>query len=143
MDSTQQSSKSVRTTFRPRGAPVSNPELFTTAWAECVELQCQDKAEWTSRTLHVLSSFDRYEVAAVVDGAVIGGVVVAVDEDIHVGPCVSVFAQYVLPEYRNRGASLACMRESVRLAKELGASVLAYTHRIGPWRYETIYRRIN
>ena len=108
-----------------------------------MELQCQPRDEWVDRTLHVLSSFARYEVAVLWDGVVVGGVVVADDDDIHVGPCVSVFAQYVLPGCRNRGASLACMREAIRLAKELGASVLAYTHRIGPWRYETIYRRIN
>lgn len=108
-----------------------------------MELRCQSQSKWAEDTLHVLSCLDRHEVAAVIDHRVVGGVIVAEDEDIHVGPCVSVFAQYVLPEYRNRGISLALMREAVRIAKELGANVLAYTHRKGPWRYETIYRRIN
>jgi len=55
---------------------------------------------------------------------------------------MSVISQYVLPDYRNRSISLLCMREAIRIAKANGYSVLAYTHRLGDWRYETIYKRI-
>jgi GNAT superfamily N-acetyltransferase len=76
-------------------------------------------------------------------GTVIGAALVAHDPwDAHVGPCVSVFTQYVLPEHRNSGVSQALMRECLRIARAAGAGVLAFTHRKAPWRYETRYRRI-
>ena len=56
---------------------------------------------------------------------------------------MSVFAQYVLPEFRHQGVSARMMREALRIAKKSGVPVLAFTHRKGPWRYETIYRKVN
>lgn len=76
------------------------------------------------------------------EGRAVGGLVLTYDNDIHVGPCISVVAQYVLPEYRCKGVSLRCMREAVRIARQFGERVLAYTHRKGDWRYETIYKEL-
>jgi GNAT superfamily N-acetyltransferase len=75
---------------------------------------------------------------------VVGGLCLAPDPwDVHVGPCLSVFAQYVLPEFRLQGVSARLMREALRIAKKSGVPALAFTHRKGPWRYETIYRKVN
>lgn len=122
-----------------------NSEMFETAWAECVELQVQCKDVWLGRTLLSLQELDRYEIGVVIDAKVVGGVVVARDPwDCHVGPCTSVFAQYVMPQYRLNGISGILMREAVRIAKyDFRTHAIAYTHRQGPWRYETIYRRIH
>ena len=123
--------------------PVQNVELFECAWDECVELQVQDKSMWLGKALVAMHSIERYEIAVVHGTRVVGAVVLAADPwDAHVGPCMSVFAQYVLPQYRNTGVSNALMREAFLIARESGAGVLAYTHRKAPWRYETIYRRI-
>lgn len=117
--------------------------MFTRAWDECVELQVTPKDDWVRMALHSLSELDRYEVHAFADGKIVGGLVLAADPwDVHVGPCVSVFAQYVMPEWRNKGASPRMMREAIRVARDCGAQVLAFTHRVGPWRYQTIYRRL-
>lgn len=95
------------------------------------------------RALLALQEMDRYEIAAFIDGEVVGALVLAFDPwDVHVGPCMSVFAQYVLPEHRLSGVSPRLMREALRIAKRVGVSTLAYTHRVGPWRYETSYRSI-
>lgn len=125
------------------GEAVQNVTLFQRAWDECAELQVRSQLVWVGDAILALSALERYEVAVMLDGLPIGAAVLANDPwDAHVGPCMSVFAQYVLPEYRNRGLSLALMRECIRIAREGGAGVLAYTHRVAPWRYETTYRRL-
>lgn len=131
-------------TYREALEAVQAPELFERAWSEFIELQVVDKETWVSSALHRLTLFDwRYEIGMHNGVHTVGGIVLAPDEDIHVGPCLSVFAQYVMPEYRNRGVSLRCMRLAERAAIQLGYTTLAYTHRMGDWRYQTIYRRLN
>lgn len=130
--------------LRRVGDPVQSLRLFTRAWDECVELQTSPKDEWVGRSLLTLQQIERYEIILLRGSHEVGGLVLAHDPwDAHVGPCMSVFAQYVLPEHRNTGVSALCMRASLRIAKDAGAPVLAFTHRKGPWRYETIYRRIS
>lgn len=126
-----------------RGEPVSNLDMFTSAWDECVELQVTPKQEWIGRSLLALQSMDRHEILMFHGSRNTGGLVLAHDPwDVHVGPCLSVFAQYVHPEYRNAGVSPMLMREAVRIAKRGGYGVMAFTHRKGAWCYETLYRRI-
>jgi GNAT superfamily N-acetyltransferase len=133
----------LNTFHRLPGEAVQNVTLFERAWHECEELQVRSRLVWVGSAILGLSQLERFEVAVMLDGEPIGAAVLARDPwDVHVGPCMSVFAQYVLPEYRNRGLSLALMRECIRTAREHGAGVLAYTHRTAPWRYETTYRRI-
>jgi GNAT superfamily N-acetyltransferase len=55
---------------------------------------------------------------------------------------MSVFTQYVLPGYREQSVSLKLMRAAIRIARDSGSKVLAYTHRKGDWRYETIYKEL-
>jgi len=132
------------TTFRHRGEAVQDLELFARAWDEFPELKVTPRQEWLGRTLLSLQGMDRWEIG-VHDGVKsLGALVLAHDPwDAHVGPCMSVFAQYVLPKYRNTGIAQRCMRGALRVAKGAGVPVLAFTHRKGPWRYETIYRRLN
>lgn len=130
--------------YRLPDQPIQNLELFAQAWHECAELQCSALDEWIGRSLLSLQQLERFEIGVYADGKTIGGLILAPDPwDPHVGPCMSVFAQYVLPEYRNSGVSLRCMREAIRTCREAGHTVLAYTHRTAPWRYETTYRRIH
>lgn len=130
-------------TYRRRDEAVQSLELFTRAYDECVELRQQSKEVWVGRALLALQGLDRHELAAFVGSEFAGGLVLAHDPwDVHVGPCMSVFAQYVLPEYRLMGVSPRLMREALRIAKQAGESTLAYTHRAGPWRYSTLYRSI-
>lgn len=116
--------------------------MFSKAWDECIELQCTPKDRWVQTCLYDLSLIDRVEVAVWVDGKAIGGLILAPDYDIHVGKCISVLAQYVLPEYRNTGISGKCMRKALSIAREGNYPVLAFTHRVSDWKYNTIYRRL-
>ena len=133
----------VLVTYRRKGEAVQNVEFFSRAYEECVELRQQSKEEWMGRALLALQQMDRWEIAAFADESFAGGLCLAHDPwDVHVGPCISVFAQYVLPEHRLGGVSPRLMREAMKIARSSGKSTLAYTHRKGPWRYDTIYRSI-
>lgn len=122
----------------------TNPHLYSKAWEECIELQVMDKQAWCQHYTGILESVNRWEIGLwdTHNHFAVGGLVLAHDSDIHVGRCMSVISQYVLPDYRNRSISLLCMLEAIHIAKANGYSVLAYTHRLGDWRYETIYKRI-
>lgn len=134
-------------TYRRAGEGVQNVSLFQRAWGECVELQQQDQGAWMARAILALQSLDRHEIGVFIDEPspqCIAGIIIANDQwDAHVGPCCSVFTQYVLPEYRGMGISRMFIREALRIARNEGAKTLAYTHRVGPWKYSTTYRRIN
>lgn len=144
MDSTHNASMHILTTYRNPLEPVQNLNLFTRAWDECVELQTTSKEEWIGRSLLSLQGIGRYEIGVLNGSDVVGGIVVAHDPwDAHVGECYSVFAQYILPEFRLMGASRRLMRAAMTVARTAGARTFAFTHRKGPWRYETIYRRLN
>ena len=127
---------------RAAGEECTAPNLFYRAWDECIESQGMDKEAWVRRTLCTIASFPRYELGFYDGDTPVGGVTLTVDYDPHVGECLTVMSQYVLPEYRNAGISLRCMRECIVLAKRLGHDMLAYTHRQRDWVYTTTYKRI-
>lgn len=118
------------------------PSLFYRAWDECIESQGMDKEAWVARTLRLITSVPRYEMGFYDGDTPVGGISLTIDYDPHVGECLCVMSQYVLPEYRNKGISLRCMRECVRLAKRLEHTMLAFTHRQRDWVYTTTYKRI-
>lgn len=132
----------LRVQFLQALQPSTNKHLYSIAWNECIELQVADKQAWVQHYTGILESVPRWEIGLWDDTRAVGGVVLARDSDIHVGDCMSVISQYVLPEFRNKQVSLLCMRESIRIARELGYTTLAYTHRLGDWKYQTTYRRI-
>lgn len=133
----------VTTTSRSPGEPVQSWFLFQRAWDECKELQCTSRDLWAGRALISLEQLDRYEIIAHgVGGIQLGGLVLTQELDIHVGPCMSVVAQYVMPEHRLHGVSPRLMRAAIRIAREADVPTIAFTHRKGPWRYETIYRSL-
>lgn len=132
----------VRVFLRHKNESVLNYDLFAKAWDECEELRQQPRDVWAGRALYALSSMDRHELAVLHSGVTIAGCVVAPEWDAHVGECTTVFTQYVLPEFRHQGISSLFIRTAMRLARTYGSKTLAYTHRKGPWRYETIYRKV-
>lgn len=134
----------IVSTYRLPGEAVQNLEFFVRAWDECIELQQQQRDTWVGKAILSLQGMARWELAAFCGVEFAGGLVLAHDPwDVHVGPCMSVFAQYVLPEHRLKGASPRLMREAIRIARKEGVTTFAYTHRAGAWRYSTLYRSLN
>lgn len=127
----------------PAGTPLPAPHLFYLAWDECIELQVMDRESWVNNTLSWLHSIDRYDIGLHNGQEVIGGLCLSECDDAHVGTCLSVAINYVDPKYRSGIVGARCFRECMRIARASKYNILAYTHRIGDWRYETIYRRLH
>lgn len=75
------------------------------------------------------------------DGKLVACTVLVPDEDMHVGPCLTVMWNYVLPEYRG-AIGRKFIRAAFREAVFQGLPIVAYTHRQGVGQYTTIYRRV-
>ncbi len=132
----------VKVEYMGEGSTHSLPELYSAAWDECAEAHIMDKFAWMERAMNSVQMVARYEFHAILDGRVVGAMVVAEEaDDPHVGCCLSVLYNYILPEYRDIGIAGHFLRGAMRLAKSLGYPVLAYTHRVGAGRYLTTYRR--
>lgn len=129
---------------RPAGYDVLWLKGFSTAWDECIELQCTPKEDWIANAFLNIQEEPRTDVVVFNDvGEVVGGLLVREEHfDPHVTSCLSVIWQYVLPEYRNKKVSTTLMRYVKDLAKQKGFRVISFTHRKGDWCYETIYKRL-
>lgn len=103
-----------------------------------------DKTAWIERAVRSVRDVARFELLAYMDGRVVGAMVCAVEgADPHVGHCLTVMYNYVLPEYRNLGIAKHFLRAAMSIASSVGAPMLAYTHRVGVGRYMTTYRKVN
>lgn len=122
------------------GRGVPDITLFTRAWDECSELQMQPKETWVADSIEYLESFTMTRLVIKDDCKVIGGLLLAEDDDVHVGRCLAVVYHYVLPEYRNKYLGFKLLRLALAIARNQNYNVLAYTHRVAPWTYITRYR---
>lgn len=133
---------SVIYNLRQPGEPTDGRWFMDEAWSECSELQTTSLQDFRRRAHDSVCSLERLEVVAFVGSRAAGIAVLAVDDDLHVGECLSVQWQYVLPEFRNLGVSPAFLRVAKNLARQLNLPVIAFTHRLGPGVYKTSYRRV-
>lgn len=122
---------------------LGSTELHRVAYAECVELRVQSYDKWHSSYIASWESVDRYSISAYDGVRLIGRLILVKCYDIHVGDCMAVHTQYVLPQYRNSGITRRLLRTACALTREHGLSVLSYTHRKSDWVYHTTYRRIH
>lgn len=95
-----------------------------------------------TRMIEATEQLDRHEVLAVLGGRLIGFACIADDVDMHVGRCLTLQWQYVVPEYRGIiGAKF--LRLLVQLGRQLGYRTIAYSHRINQGHYAIKYRSIS
>ena len=119
-------------------APLALPAVL-----EFPELrQSPDYRDDVHRVVSSLSEFDRTEIVCICDGKVVGGAVIVLDDDQHVGPCLSLQWQYVLPAYRNKRLGRFFVRELLRQAGWAGIRNVCYTHRVGAGKYTLTYREV-
>ncbi|ARB30307.1 hypothetical protein HOS87_gp28 [Pseudomonas phage phiNV3] len=104
--------------------------------------QSEDYRDDVHRVVSSLSEFDRSEIVAIDDGKVVGGAVIVLDDDQHVGVCLSLQWQYVLPAYRHLHMGRHFIRELKRQAQWAGIKNISYSHRTGIGRYEVVYREV-
>lgn len=123
------------------GVGIPDLTLFTAAWEECSELQMQPKENWVADSIEYLESLTLTRLVIRDNGKVIGGLLLAEDDDVHVGRCLAVMYHYVLPEYRNNQLGFKLLKLALAIARNNNYDVLAYTHRVAPWTYITRYRK--
>jgi hypothetical protein len=124
------------------GEPVMEPLFYGLAWEEFPELQLQSKDDYVSNTLEYIKSLPRTEIYYLRHGRIVGGIITTLEHDVHVGECLSVITQYILPDYRFNGISWSFMRMIRNRCKKEGVPVMAWTHRTGDYEYKTTYRRM-
>jgi GNAT superfamily N-acetyltransferase len=94
------------------------------------------------RILEATEGNSRCELLAVLDGQLIGFACVVEEEDMHVGRCLTLQWQYVVPEHRGKiGGEF--LRWLVKTGRKLGFAFVAYSHRVNNRHYAIKYRRVN
>lgn len=119
-------------------------ELFSEAWDECIELQCNPKLAWMNTVMQGITHSDRTEIKIYEGNEILGGAVFALEPcDPHVGRCMYIVFQYVRRKYRNQGISKSIYKELLLEAKRYDCTTIAFTHREGDWKYLTTYKVID
>ena len=125
------------------GVQAATAVLALPAVLEFPELrQSEDYRDDVHRVVSSLSEHDRFEIVATCDDKVVGGAVIVVDDDQHVGVCLSLQWQYVLPEYRSKQLGRYFIRQLLRQAGWAGIKNVCYTHRTGLGKYTLTYREV-
>lgn len=116
--------------------------IIPAVYAELPEFRAGGTVQQVAtRMVEATEQLDRHEVLAVVDGSLVGFACIAEDDDMHVGRCLTLQWQYVLPEYRGKvGAQF--MRLLFKTGRQLGYRVVAYSHRVNHRHYAIKYRSI-
>ena len=133
----------IRVTHRAEGEPTDGRLIAQDAVMVFPEMRWQSSTEDAiERIVRSIEENDRIEITATSqEGQVIGFACVVHDEDDHVGPCLGVQWNFVLPESRG-SVGIRMWREIRKLAAGLPYEVLAYTHRVGPAAYLIRYMRL-
>lgn len=98
--------------------------------------------EVRTRLIESCVQSERIELAAFCDNRLVGFCVLVSEEDANVGRCLGIMWNFVLPEYRGR-VGQRFMRTAIRVARNAGLPIIAYTHRLGEGKYAITYRRIH
>jgi hypothetical protein len=117
--------------------------IIPAVYAELLEFrESGTLGQVTARMLAATESISRTELLAVVGGQLIGFACIVEDDDMHVGRCLSLQWQYVVPEHRGRiGGEF--LRWLARFARAKGFQFIAYSHRVSKRHYAIKYRRVN
>ena len=116
--------------------------LIPVGYAECAEFSDSGTLDQVTRRITgQIEELNRIELLAVIDGVLVGYACAAVEEDMHVGLCLSLQWQYVVPEHRGKiGGEF--LRWLVRVGRDMGFRYVAYSHRVSARHYAIKYRRV-
>lgn len=108
------------------------------------ELQDQTYTEFQERVSKMLAEETRVEIYArdSVTNKLVGGIIGAVIDDVHYGPCFSARIQYVHPDARVAGVYKGLFKRFIAAAKSLDLKLYHTTHRLNEGVYIHKYRRI-
>ena len=96
----------------------------------------------SKRMVDATEQLDRHEILAVLDGVLIGFACLVEEDDMHVGRCLTLQWQYVVPEHRDRiGGQF--LRWLAKAGRDMGFQFIAYSHRISSRHYAIKYRSVH
>lgn len=129
--------------IRRRGDPCIGEWILPEVLAEVEELTWQeDKERAGQRMLASAVEQDRIELAVFDKDRIVGFCALAEDYDIHVGRCLTVMWDYVVPSHRGGTVGQRMLRAAMQRARQYGFAVLCYTHRTAPGIYQVKYIRL-
>jgi len=131
--------------WRWSGEPATLGNLTYLAYEELKDIkEVQEHPEFYSRTRKMLAEETRFEIGAWCknSGELLGGIVGAVIDDVHYGPCFSARIQYVHPKARTLGVYRELFKRFLAAGRSLGLELYHTTHRVKHGEYIHKYRRI-
>jgi GNAT superfamily N-acetyltransferase len=128
---------------RNAGDPCMGEWILPEVLDEVEELTWQeDKPTALQRMLLSAVEQDRIELAVFDGSRIVGFCALAEDYDIHVGRCLTVMWDYVVPSHRGGNVGQLMLRAAMQRARQHGFAVLCYTHRTSPGTYQVKYKRL-
>lgn len=117
--------------------------LLADVLADVEELTWQDDtATAAKRMLACAEEHDRIELVVFDGNRTVGFCCLAEDYDLHVGRCLTVMWDYVVPSHRGGTVGQRMLRAAMQIATQHGFAVLCYTHRTAPGVYQVKYTRL-
>lgn len=100
--------------------------------------------EWWQLQQDMLGDTQNVEIALKnQENKLVGGVVLVAAEDAQVGPCMTLFHQFLMKPYRGDTAVWRQMyRLAVEVTREAGFSFLVHSHRLSHNVFKTFYRQV-
>lgn len=129
--------------IRREGDPCMGEWILPDVLGDVEELTWQeDKTTAMQRILNSAIKQDRIELAVFDNSRIVGFCCLAEDYDIHVGRCLTVMWDYVVPSHRGGTVGQRMLRAAMQIAGQHGFAVLCYTHRTAPGIYQVKYIRL-
>ena len=115
--------------------------LLLAIHAESQDFNSQPISEFIPRVHQHLTRYDSLNLEARVGSELVGVCSVLVEDDVHVGECLSVQWQYILPQYRGV-VGIHMMRWVFSVANRLRVQFVAYTQRKSDFEHVVKYKRM-
>mgnify|MGYP007095038554 CR=1 FL=1 len=112
--------------------------MYHAAWLEYPELRHTSLSDFFERACMSVMGMRRLSVDIWYGRMLVGHLIAAVDDDLHIGPCLTVVWAYVLPQHRGKVPNLHRQLRSPSKAMQLSMS---WSHRRGPNQYGIRYWR--
>lgn len=133
--------KSVRSGYP--GVVLYMLDAIAELWDTRPEIQSSfTRDEWVRRYKNVCIQADRVEVTVSISGKVVAVALMAISDDVHVGPMLDVLNTHVVPGVRGTGVFRTLMRGINLVAKEANVPFIGLTKYKGRGVYEMRYIQV-
>lgn len=125
------------------GMHLFTEELGFAGWEQSHLSKTIPFEQWWNMQHEMLDNTQNVELFVRDSGRYVGGIVLVESEDAQIGKCITLFHQFLLPEYRNMPG---LWREMFNICKDLtksfGYSYMVHSHHIHHNLFKTIYTKV-